>query len=567
MATDARLDSLIEEGDDLSQRLRDLIEERWAPIRTMEVRQWAQEAHAWASARGVALPSPGNESLTAGLPQIDAYVARVLRRLRLLQSSATTDAQLNRPKPRGGNDDNTGGLAGANIKDCYQLETQVGAGASGSVYIARVLGATELASQGDRVAIKVYAGSEFQKESWPKRRKRIDSEFALARTHTHPNLIRAYELLQAQLGGEDRWCLVMEYIDGPNLHDWVEENGAPTREEWLRMARELVSATGHIADLGLVHRDIKPANILVTKENHLKLGDFGVVMREAGTRITSTDATLGTLRYMPPEYLFSGEIDNMDTYGLGAVLFLLATGKDIYADVSRWSLLVREIESAPAFDTRIVDSNLEKDDVGAFIYLSLSEMLSRSPRPSLKEIRERFSLLLDSPWWCDVVVRRGSTVVAAVLKCAGINTNHWRVPAELSNRAFAAYPEVNRYALSVRDEASEECAAPLLEQLGGIRTLMSSVEGISNEAGWLKEFYFQTTVKERRRLICSFEGDQWPLAILCADCGRVAEGEGQNELAADLKSLANMVGLRSIDRLRLDEFLDEDGEIQDEILF
>src|SRR5262249_45834560 len=146
----------------------------------------------------------------------------------------------------------------------------------------------------------------------------------------HPNIVLAFDA--GQVVPEDRSLadllyLVMELVPGGDLEQYVILNGPvdiPLGCEWMRQA---ACGLQEAHDRHLVHRDMKPSNLLLSREQQVKIVDFGLV-RQFCSRLTSPRALLGTLDFMAPEQSIDPcNVDfRSDVYGLGATLFWLLTG-------------------------------------------------------------------------------------------------------------------------------------------------------------------------------------------------------------------------------------------------
>jgi hypothetical protein len=203
---------------------------------------------------------------------------------------------------------------GAVVAGC-RIESVVGRGGMGVVYRAVEL---ELARV---VALKVIAPELLEE---PEIRERFLKEARTAASIEHPNVIPIYAA-----GERDGVAyLVMRFIDGQDVRSLVRRGGplAPGR------AAELVARAGGGLDAihraGYVHRDVKPANVLVDRDGHVYVTDFGLakqVISRGGA--TGTGNWVGTLDYVAPEQIRGGRVDaRADVYALGGVLFFVLTG-------------------------------------------------------------------------------------------------------------------------------------------------------------------------------------------------------------------------------------------------
>jgi serine/threonine protein kinase len=198
----------------------------------------------------------------------------------------------------------------------YEIEAPMGRGGMGSVF--RVTDRRD----GKTYALKVLHASAADTSTL----KRFEREAAVLRRIAHDAVpkIRGYGIAGGSM------YLVTEFVDGTNLRDAIAEHGAFSLPEIVRIGASIADCLNAAHSHGVIHRDIKPHNVMLTKERHVRLIDFGIA-RDAGmnaTAITATDVMLGTPQYMSPEQFDGRRTDaRSDIYSLGVVLFQLATGR------------------------------------------------------------------------------------------------------------------------------------------------------------------------------------------------------------------------------------------------
>lgn len=208
----------------------------------------------------------------------------------------------------------------------YRIGRLLGMGGMGSVYLA------EQANPNRRVALKILHGSRLTESA--KRRFAFESE-VLARLK-HRGIAQVYqtgiERSDDEGGVRETPYFAMEWVeDAEELLAYVQRT-RPTLRRKLLLFVEVCRAVQHAHEQGIIHRDLKPGNILVDREGHPKVIDFGVARAvEPGSEpaLTMHGEVFGTLRYMSPEQL-SGVLDAVDTrtdvYALGIVLYEMLTG-------------------------------------------------------------------------------------------------------------------------------------------------------------------------------------------------------------------------------------------------
>jgi eukaryotic-like serine/threonine-protein kinase len=157
----------------------------------------------------------------------------------------------------------------------------------------------------------------------PRTRARFDREGRALAQLSHPNVVT---LIDRGSSDNDEY-LVFEYVEGRSLKDMVRE-GQLGIGEFGRIAGQIAEglAAAHLA--GIVHRDVKPQNILIDRNGHAKITDFGIATGPDWTRVTRAGSIIGSARYMSPEQIRSKPVDaRSDVYSLGIVMYEMLTGQ------------------------------------------------------------------------------------------------------------------------------------------------------------------------------------------------------------------------------------------------
>ena len=200
----------------------------------------------------------------------------------------------------------------------YEVSELLGTGGMGHVHRAR-----------DKVLHRQVAVKLLKDElsSDPATVERFKREARIAASLSHPNIAAVFDFLESS----GRWFIVMELLQGSDLHRVLNQSGALPLPEALRITAAVAGALNHAHSLGAVHRDIKPGNIFITDDGAVKVTDFGIATAAAQTPLTATGDVLGTPHYLSPEQL-SGEpaTSASDVYSLGCVLFEMITGRRPY---------------------------------------------------------------------------------------------------------------------------------------------------------------------------------------------------------------------------------------------
>ncbi|MFF4539554.1 serine/threonine-protein kinase [Streptomyces aureus] len=239
----------------------------------------------------------------------------------------------------------------------YLLEEPLGRGATGTVWRARqreTAGAeAAVAGQpGETVAIKVLKEELASDADIVMRFLR---ERSVLLRLTHPNIVRVRDLVVEG----DLLALVMDLIDGPDLHRYLRENGPFSPVAAALLTAQIADALAASHADGVVHRDLKPANVLLKQEAgqmHPMLTDFGIARLADSPGLTRTHEFVGTPAYVAPESAEGRpQTSAVDIYGAGILIYELVTGRPPFAGESALEVLHQHLSAEPRRPSTVPD--------------------------------------------------------------------------------------------------------------------------------------------------------------------------------------------------------------------
>lgn len=242
-------------------------------------------------------------------------------------------------------------MIGRVLSGRYVVEAVVGTGGMAVVYRAydRVRKQT--------VALKVLRP---EYESDVEFVRRFSREAEAASKVSHENIAN---LLDVGIDGDVRY-IVMEFVDGQTLKEMIREQGRIKPDQALRMTIRILAAVDHAHRNGIVHRDIKPQNILVDRQGHVKVADFGIArLKTSQTTLVEGEngaSALGSVHYFSPEQA-RGEVadEKSDLYSVGVVLYEMLTGQVPFDGETSVSVALKHVSEEPK-SMRLYQSGISK---------------------------------------------------------------------------------------------------------------------------------------------------------------------------------------------------------------
>ncbi|GHC45005.1 serine/threonine-protein kinase [Streptomyces flavofungini] len=271
----------------------------------------------------------------------------------------------------------------------YLLEEPLGRGATGTVWRAsqRETAGAEAAvpgQPGETVAIKVLK-EELAND--PDVVMRFLRERSVLLRLTHPNIVRTRDLVVEG----DLLALVMDLVEGPDLHKYLRESGPFTPAAAALLTAQIADALAASHADGVVHRDLKPANVLLKQDAsgmHPMLTDFGIARLADSPGLTRTQEFVGTPAYVAPESAEGRpQTSAVDIYGAGILLYELVTGRPPFAGGSALEVLHQHLSAEPRRPSTVPDP----------LWTVIERCLSKDPdcRPSAENLARGLRAVAD----------------------------------------------------------------------------------------------------------------------------------------------------------------------------
>ncbi len=222
---------------------------------------------------------------------------------------------------------------GKRLDGRYEILDVVGVGGMAVVYKA-------YDNIDDRiVAVKILKEEYLANEEF---RRRFKNESKAIAVLNHRNIVKVYDVSF----GDRLQYIVMEYIEGISLKEYIQERGVIDWNEALFFSIQILRALQHAHDKGIVHRDVKPQNIMLLENGTIKVTDFGIARFSHGETRTMTEKAIGSVHYISPEQA-KGELtdEKADIYSVGIVLYEMLTGKLPFEAESAVSVALMQVNN------------------------------------------------------------------------------------------------------------------------------------------------------------------------------------------------------------------------------
>ncbi|MBQ7740628.1 MAG: Stk1 family PASTA domain-containing Ser/Thr kinase [Eubacterium sp.] len=302
---------------------------------------------------------------------------------------------------------------GKRLDGRYEVQEIIGVGGMSVVYKA-------YDNVDDRiVAVKILKEEFSNSEEFKRRFKNESKAIALL---SHPNIVKVYDVNF----GEKLQYIVMEYIDGITLKEYINKQGAITWNDALFFMSQILKAVQHAHDKGIVHRDIKPQNIILLSTGNIKVTDFGIARFSRSETKTLTEQAIGSVHYIAPEQAKGEKTDEKaDIYSLGVVLYEMLSGTVPF-----------EADSAVSVALMQLQNDAEKlTDINPDIPLGLEQICIRAMQKNpLDRYQSATEMLLD----IEEIIKNPETTFNYSYTTSKVDSNPTKV---IDKQEFVPAPE------------------------------------------------------------------------------------------------------------------------------
>jgi serine/threonine protein kinase/tetratricopeptide (TPR) repeat protein len=275
----------------------------------------------------------------------------------------------------------------------YRILERLGAGGMGEVYKAEDLRLQRY------VAIKALLINHQPKQlpHSEESKKRFLREAQAAAALNHPNIATIYEIDQFNRDGAEHSFIVMEYVPGKALSDYLRTH-RPGVEQAIELVLQIADALEAAHARGIVHRDVKPSNVIVTESKQIKVLDFGLAKFIPGESAPESKTTsgvnsvlmqttpglvMGTLAYMSPEQAMGTEVDHRsDIFSLGVLLYELLSGRLPFGGENTVALINNLLHAEP------LPLNQSHSQVTPELWRIVRKMMEKDPNRRYQNLRE-----------------------------------------------------------------------------------------------------------------------------------------------------------------------------------
>lgn len=233
---------------------------------------------------------------------------------------------------------------GLKLDGRYEVAELIGVGGMANVYKGIDIMENRV------VAVKILKSEYSENEEFIKAFRNESKAIAVL---SHPNIVKIFDV-----GYEnDMQYIVMEYIDGITLKDFIEQQGLLKWRECVHFTIQILRALQLAHDRGIVHRDIKPQNVMLLSDGSIKVMDFGIARFSRSEPNRTDEKTMGSVHYVSPEQASGERTDERsDIYSVGVMMYEMLTGRKPFDGETAVEVALKHMNEQPKLPTEYVTS-------------------------------------------------------------------------------------------------------------------------------------------------------------------------------------------------------------------
>ena len=235
-------------------------------------------------------------------------------------------------------------MIGLRLDGRYEITERIGEGGMSDVYRGRDV------MENRTVAVKILKQEYTSNEEFVRFFRNESKAIAVL---SHPNIVKIFDVGHEQ----NLEFIVMEYIDGITLKEYIEQVGIVPWRECVHYTIQILRTLQLAHDRGIVHRDIKPQNVMKLSDGTIKVMDFGIAMFSRQSQTNATEKTMGSVHYVSPEQARGEYTDERsDIYSVGVIMYEMLTGRKPFDGDTPVSVALKHINEKPVPPSQYVST-------------------------------------------------------------------------------------------------------------------------------------------------------------------------------------------------------------------
>lgn len=266
------------------------------------------------------------------------------------------------------------------IKNRYEVLNKISVGGTSYIYLVY----DQILQR--KCVLKIFFKNIFNNK---KKEEYFKNEIQITAKLKHKNITKLYDYFKF----DDLWCLILEYVQGETLREYLYQKKTLNETKIFEIFIQILEALIYTNKKNIVHRDIKPENIMITKNNNIKILDFGISVDKYFDFKINNNKIIGSLKYIAPEIFGNEEITiRFDIYSLGLILYEVLIGQHPFANLKPENIIQKHLYEK-LFRVRKFDKSISQLMENIVVKSTAKNPSERYQNP--EEMKEDFEKTLD----------------------------------------------------------------------------------------------------------------------------------------------------------------------------